>query len=303
MNSQSDNRQIGLLVVDDEEFNRDILQKCLSDVDYAVTLAADGEDAWEKLDCGKHEFSAILLDRMMPRLDGMGLLARIKSDSRFSRLPVIFQTDAATPSDIAEGIKAGAFYYLTKPLNKDVMLAVVKNAVSDYFMATAVRYEVIDERRRFFALLQRVEFHLRTLDQARSLASTLASFYPDPKRPFLGLSELMINAVEHGNLGISYERKSALLQEANWDAEIERRLNLPENAEKTVHVLLDHSEKEIRVTITDCGKGFDWKKYLEMSPERAFDPNGRGIAMSKILSFDSLEYHGNGNQVTATVKL
>jgi hypothetical protein len=78
---------------------------------------------------------------------------------------------------------------------------------------------------------------------------------------------------------------------------------LPENAEKIVSVLLERSSKEICITISDCGEGFDWKNYLEISPERAFDPNGRGIAMSRMMSFDTLKYLGNGNQVVASVKL
>ncbi len=298
-----DKHQVNLLVVDDEEFNRHILKKCLSDVGYDVTLAADGEEAWELLDGGKHDFSAVLLDRMMPRLDGMGLLARVKSNSRFARLPVIFQTAAANPPEIAEGLKAGAFYYLTKPINREVMLAVVQSAVNEHLMAAVLRREAVDERRFFFALLRRSEFHLRTLNEARLLADTLASFYPAPQRVLLGLSELLINAVEHGNLGIGYKEKSVLLQEAKWESEIERRLALPENATKIVDVLLEHSQKEICITITDCGEGFAWEKYMEMSPERAFDPNGRGIAMSRMMSFDSLEYLGNGHQVAATVKL
>ena len=298
-----DKRQVELLVVDDEEFNRHILRKCLSDVGYGVTLAADGEEAWTHLDDGKHDFAAVLLDRMMPRLDGMSLLARIKSDSRFARLPVIFQTAAADPSDITEGIKAGAFYYLTKPINKDVMLAVVQSAISEHSVTTVLRQDAIEERRRSFALLRRIEFNFRTLNEARMLAGALADFYPVPQRVLLGLSELLINAVEHGNLGISYEEKSVLLQEARWEDEIERRLAVPENAEKVASVLLEISPKEIRTTVTDCGEGFDWRKYLEMSSERAFDPNGRGIAMSRMMSFDFLEYLGKGNQVVSMVKL
>ncbi len=296
-------RPVNLLVVDDEEFNRHILKKCLTDTGYAVALAADGEEAWELLNAGKQNFAAVLLDRMMPRLDGMGLLARIKSDSRFARLPVIFQTAAANPADIADGMKAGAYYYLTKPINKDVMLAIVQSAVGEHAMAADLRHDAIEERRRSFSLLRRIEFNFSMLDEARTLAATLADFYPEPKRSLLGLSELLINAVEHGNLGISYEEKSQLLQEARWEDEIERRLALPENSGKVVSVLLERSPDEIRTTIIDCGKGFSWEKYLEMSPERAFDPNGRGIAMSRMMSFDTLAYLGKGNQVVATVKL
>ncbi len=54
-------------------------------------------------------------------------------------------------------------------------------------------------------------------------------------------------------------------------------------------------------TISDQGAGFDWLSYLEFAPERAFDPNGRGIAMARLTSFSSLDYRDSGNIVVATV--
>ncbi len=56
-------------------------------------------------------------------------------------------------------------------------------------------------------------------------------------------------------------------------------------------------------TISDEGEGFDWRCYLEFAPERAFDPNGRGIAMARLASFASLDYRDRGNIVVATVRL
>ena len=50
------------------------------------------------------------------------------------------------------------------------------------------------------------------------------------------------------------------------------------------------------------GKGFDWSKFLSFDPDRAFDPNGRGIAMARTMSFSSLEYQGCGNVVVARIK-
>lgn len=299
MNKQA----IDLLVVDDEEFIRAVMDKLLSDTGYAVTLAADGEEAWEMLDSGQKNFSAILLDRIMPRLDGMGLLARIKADERFANIPVIFQTAINLPSDIAEGVKAGAFYYLVKPVDKDVLYAIVESAVSTYHFPDEFSPVASQQQVNLSHILQRSQFQLRTLAEARALATALSNYYPQPQRVALGIAELLINAVEHGNLGITYQEKSLLLQEGGWEEEIERRLALPEHAEKMVDVLLEHNPQQIRLTIIDCGAGFDNLKYMEMSPERAFDPNGRGIAMSKLMSFDTLEYQGNGNQLVAVVKI
>jgi hypothetical protein len=66
---------------------------------------------------------------------------------------------------------------------------------------------------------------------------------------------------------------------------------------------LKATKDAIVVHIIDEGNGFDWRKYLELSPDRITDPHGRGIATSRMMSFDSLEYLGVGNEVRCTVKL
>jgi hypothetical protein len=66
---------------------------------------------------------------------------------------------------------------------------------------------------------------------------------------------------------------------------------------------MERSADEVRFTIRDEGKGFDWKKYLEVQPQRAFDNHGRGIAIARAMSFCSVEYRGSGNEVVAVVRL
>lgn len=293
---------VELLVVDDEEFNRDLLQELLSSAAYVVKQAADGEEAWEVLNSGMHDFSAILLDRRMPRLDGMGLLTRLKADSRFKDIPVIFQTAIDHPADIAEGIKAGAFYYLVKPIDEKVLFAIVQSASDTYRYSHSVRQALNQEQAMLAAMLQQSDFRLRTLPEARTLAAALSGYFPQPQRVCLGISELLINAVEHGNLGISYAEKSRLMEQGGWEDEIERRLSMPEFSDKKVKVKLERQQHEMRLTIIDDGEGFDCSRFLQISAERAFDPNGRGIAMSR-MSFDALEYKGKGNELMAVVKL
>jgi len=66
---------------------------------------------------------------------------------------------------------------------------------------------------------------------------------------------------------------------------------------------MNRYDGEIEFIIQDQGDGFDWQNYLDISPERAFDSHGRGIAMACMYSFDKVEYHGNGNMVSAIVSL
>jgi hypothetical protein len=80
-------------------------------------------------------------------------------------------------------------------------------------------------------------------------------------------------------------------------------LELTENAAKKVDVHFQRIGDEIHFHIRDEGKGFEWKRYLDIDPCRAFDTHGRGILLARHFSFTALEYRGRGNEVTATVSL
>lgn len=167
--------------------------------------------------------------------------------------------------------------------------------------------EDITERKRTVAqtisLLHNGRFQFRSMSEARNLAGLLAQAFPDPSRALLGLTELLANAVEHGNLDISYSEKSKLLDQGRLDEELSRRLADPRNREKQVRVLVDRTDTEIRIVIADDGEGFDWAQYLEWGGPRSDDSHGRGIAISKHISFDRLEYRGRGNEVVVSSRL
>jgi sigma-B regulation protein RsbU (phosphoserine phosphatase) len=146
-------------------------------------------------------------------------------------------------------------------------------------------------------------YQIRTMAEAKALAAELAGAHPDPDRVVIGLTELLVNAVEHGNLGITYEEKAELLERGDLQAEIERRLALPELAERRVTVTLRRDPECLSASIEDEGEGFDWRPYLEYDPERVLDASGHGIAIACGVCFDEVTYHGRGNRVVATVRL
>jgi anti-sigma regulatory factor (Ser/Thr protein kinase) len=181
-----------------------------------------------------------------------------------------------------------------------VLLAIVQAALNDATTQNTLRGEV-KKYRHMLGLIKQSDFVFRTLEEAHDLTVFLSSFFPDPERMVLGISELLVNAVEHGNLGITYEEKTDLNRLGTWEDEIERRLALPQNVDKLVHVHYEKDEDEIILTISDEGTGFDWQRYLDIDPERATDTHGRGIAMSRLMSFDAVRYEGKGNMVTCVV--
>ena len=217
-------------------------------------------------------------------------------------LPVILQTARAASNDIEKGLQAGAFYYLTKPVDQNLLLPIVKTAVDDSTHYKRLKNE-IEELSKTMVLFRKCSLEIQTMEEVHSAAALLANIYPTPEKAVLGLSELMCNAVEHGNLGISYDEKTELIEKGSWISEVERRISLSENSNKRVLVEVKKSNVDIRIRIKDDGSGFDWKQYLTIDAERAMDNHGRGIAMSEMISFDSIEYRGTGNEVVAVKML
>jgi len=291
-----------VLLVDDEPFNLEILLEYLEDTGYCLDVAEDGQVAWDKLTADPERFDVVVLDRMMPGLSGLEVLQRMKQHPVLQSVPVILQTALAARDEILEGLQSGAYYYLTKPFEEVMLQSVLQTAVAD---RQRYRQAQQDSKAagRTFGLMREATFVFRTIESARDLAVVLANACPDPKRVAIGLTELLLNAVEHGNLGIGYREKSLLCKAERWDEEIAARLADPAYADREVLVTYRRVNGTISVRIKDQGKGFDFSRYLDMDPARAFDIHGRGIAMSRMISFDSLRYHGCGNEVEVTVNV
>ena len=295
--------QTRILAVDDEPLNLAIIEEYLcEEQNYTLDTAQDGECAWTALESARPAYDLVILDRMMPVLDGMALLNRMKADARFADVPVIMQTAAAAPEQVREGLAAGAYYYLTKPYEPETLCAVVRAAIGDRHALRSARSRA-ECLEKAFQQLSVVEFRFRTLEEASELAQLLADFCPNPQGVLFGLTELMINAVEHGNLGITYREKTLLLMENDWQAEVNRRLELPQFRNRVARVRFERLADRMCFTIADEGNGFDWQRYLDFDPSRIFDPNGRGIAMAHRSSFCNIDYQGSGSTVVACVTL
>ncbi len=212
------------------------------------------------------------------------------------------QTAAASDADIIEGLEAGAFYYLTKPFEPELVVTVVSSALTDYENVSKSK-EVSTQVDELMPMINHMSLNFRTIEEAHLIVGRLANMYPEPERVLLGMSELTVNAVEHGNLGITYDEKSQLLKDNTWKSEIEKRLQ--DELYKTRVATMDiiKSETEITCIIQDQGNGFDWKTFIKIDSGRVYDSHGRGIAMASMVSFDSVIYNEVGNQVTCIIKI
>ena len=290
-----------LLIVDDEKYNLMMIEEFLGG-NHQLVRAADGLEALQLLEHEPSGFDAVILDRRMPRMDGMEALRRIRSDVRFRLMPVIMQTAACLPSEVAEGLAAGAWYYLAKPYDGAALISIVNSALRDRIMRIDID-RLDTDINSVLSMTRQARYQFRIPDDARRLAAMVGRSCPANSGVSMGLAELMLNAVEHGNLGISYAEKSELIAADTWMAEITRRLATPELGSRHAELEFSREGSDLRFVIRDEGAGFDWSGYLEMDPSRAFDTHGRGIAMARQLAFSSLEYQGAGNVVIATIRL
>lgn len=113
-----------ILIVDDEPFNLDLLEQELADQGYTIERASDGAEALEKLPSFLPD--VILLDYMMPKMNGLEVLKCLRADERHKGLPVILLTAKATQEDKIRGLDAGADDYVIKPFDSFELLARVR---------------------------------------------------------------------------------------------------------------------------------------------------------------------------------
>ncbi|HZQ14531.1 MAG TPA: response regulator [Pseudolabrys sp.] len=178
-----------ILIVDDNETNRDILQTRLSLHGYDLKQAADGEEALAA--AREHLPDLILLDIMMPKIDGIEVCKRLKGDASLPFMPIILTTAKADSKDVVQGLEAGADEYLTKPIDQVALVARVKSVLrlkALHDQVTAQAAELADLNR---GLEQRVSDQLGEIERM----SRLRRFLP-PQVADLIVSSGMENQLE-----------------------------------------------------------------------------------------------------------
>ncbi len=128
--------------------------------------------------------------------------------------------------------------------------------------------------------------------------------FSDLEKLRLGLAELLTNAIEHGNLGITYQEKNESTESGNFHKLIEKRLSQERMEFLNTNVKLSLTKEKLEFVVTDSGNGFDYYKLDGrdneiVNIEDILKLHGRGIRMAKMY-YDSIVYSGKGNIVTLT---
>jgi two-component system sensor histidine kinase/response regulator len=118
------NQRPKVLIVDDELFNIDYLQQELEECNYDLITATNGRDALDQIRNEKPDL--VLLDLMMPVVDGFAVLRQVKADPDLREIPIIIISAANNSRSVVKGIKLGAEDYITKPINEKFLLQKVR---------------------------------------------------------------------------------------------------------------------------------------------------------------------------------
>jgi len=243
------------------------------------------------------QLGAFILDVSSPEDVPANLVQELGAEYREAGGPVILVVDSNKANyDEDRLLEAGGSKVFDARLGQRALRLVVSTEIEEFGRICQLRREL---QRRASAIGQIVkgQFQFRTRREAQNLATMLSMTCPDPMPIAIGLTELFINGVEHGCLGIGHSEKGELIEKGRLAEEIDRRRQLPENRDKVVTVNFRREENRLYFEVKDEGKGFDYSAYLHET-EGHSKKHGRGIMMAKGC-FERLEYKGSGNEVHA----
>ncbi len=306
-NSQNTNSRqcFNVIAVDDDDMNLMILVKIIKDMALNVVSFDNSEQALNYIQHNPEKIDIAVLDKMMPPPDGMEILRSIKNNEQLKHIPVILQTGDAGVQQMKEGMEAGALYYLTKPFHPDILKAMLHSAIIECELRAEIeKNNCNDTGKSIFLMMQKGEFHFQTPQEAKQLAGAIASLCIDSKKTAAGLMELMMNAIEHGNLGMGSVAKQEAIAKGIWEQEIAKRTTDPVNQTKRVILYYHRQGYRVEMLLQDDGKGFDIARYQEKSAaELLHSTDGNGIGRALLSELKNIVYHPPGNRVSFDIEL
>jgi len=254
--------QKNILVVDDDRDLCRMLERYLTVKGFAVDQAYDGETALRLVP--KKEYDLIILDIMMPGIDGYDVCGRLKTQREYNHIPIIMLSAKSAEMDIVTGFKTGADEYVTKPFEIQKLMKAINDTMEKRRRARedlGIKHEIKFEFESRYDYLDKVNELISQLFLRTDLA-------PDEIWNLkLAMHELGINAIEHGN-----------------------KLD----PKKQVKVSCALYTEKLEFVIEDEGEGFDPSSIPDpTAPEGIRRDRGRGIYLVSQL-VDEIEYINGG---------
>lgn len=281
-----------ILIIDDNNDLLEYLKDFFMIYDYEVILAETGNEGIEKF--REYLPDIVISDMRLPDKNGNIVVKEIKAINK--DVPIIIITGFSDKQLILSAMRNGALDLLKKPFKpKDLKYLI--NKIDTLFRKIKVKLSssfVEWEKRQFrisndiYAISSVVNFIFSNIDYISEEVSFMKN----------GLQELLINAVEHGNLNISYDEKQELLEKGDYNRHLKEKAALPTYRDKYVTIKVFSTADYLKIIIEDMGNGFDLSSIPDPeNPENFLKESGKGILMA-LHAYDKVEYNEIGNCVT-----
>ena len=295
-------KKINVLIIDPDESYHETMRDLLSSR-LNILFTTNAEDAIDI--CWEHGVDLMICGLDPSEEATENLIDKVKRKMPNTLLALISKANKA--EDAAAALKWGAIEFVQKPLTvEDITLLVDRfyslsvNKVSDYKLL-----DTIVEEKRSFELP--TDFHIIN-PFLNEVIEMLKNFVFLDKKTLLSIRlsihEILVNAMEHGNLEISYSDKKLLLEKIiDYQKYLQKKSQDPPFNERKVRLTYHISKDELVFEIEDEGKGFNVDQLPSPVKEsKVSQLSGRGIFITKV-NMDSVEYNKKGNKVTLIKKL
>ncbi|MCF7911511.1 MAG: response regulator [Candidatus Cloacimonetes bacterium] len=287
-----------IMLVEDEEINLRLMEGMLGHLGHRLILARNGREAIKKFN--KFQPDIVILDILMPRISGIEVLKEIRSSE--SGTIVIMVTASNKEEHAIESLRLGANNYLKKPVHYDDLVPLIHKYNSTIQKRTMEKLVLSKMVSRKFVM--EIENDLQIIPKiAQYLANETSTIFDKDEivSVNIALLELLVNAFEHGNLGISYQDKSKAIAEKRLEKLYAERLVDPRFSNRKIVIDFTLEKDACEWIITDEGEGFQSREYTTLNEDDRENEHGRGIFISNF-HLDELEYIGKGNKVRALKK-
>jgi len=289
---------IKILLIDDEELVRDELGGLLEDNGYEVITGADGEEGLELFRSERPDM--VFTDVRMPRRNGLSLALSIRQEA--PHVPVTVITGHGSESMVIKALRSGVTDFIKKPVHLEHLITALGR------METARRPIIQSGRQKLPLGTEELERSwIYTLKNTPAVVPdfvdliirrcALSMHATSAVELVLALRELILNAIGHGNLGLTAAEKSKALETNTLTKVLQERAQRPEMAKRRTAVKVIVRAQHITVRISDQGEGFDWSTLPDpLDPSNLLSAHGRGILLAR-MSGDNLVFNDAGNEV------
>lgn len=285
-----------VLAIAEDSHTRDAIREGLTPRGFAVRIAQGASDGLSSFLKIKPDFVIISVSP----LTNMGLMTLTDVCEADPHAQVITVSSCTDDTFAMECIRHGAMDYLKKPIEiKDLLRSIdrINNRRRMLKITSEPDIECVQEEDKSLIFGNNTENLPYIINQAVYNAKVVC---PDIAMLKMALGEIILNAIEHGNLNISMEEKAAATEKGDFNRLLQERVSDPRYADRFVKLNVHMTRKELVYTIADQGNGFDYKKIFAAEPH-AHIGSGLGLFVARSF-FSDIAFKGRGNRVVLVYK-